>query len=69
MPQRLLNFFGGNVMERLTDALAVFGIMSGLNPSIYEWLSDISTTFALFMPVLGCIWLGVQIWSRVARGK
>lgn len=60
---------GESFMERITDAVAVLAVISGLNPGVYEWLSEISQVAALLVPILGCIWLGVQIWSRVTRGK
>lgn len=71
MPQRFLKFFSGwgAVVERITDFFAVFGLISWLNPAVYEWLNGVSSLAALFMPVLGCIWLAVQIWSRVTKGK
>ncbi len=59
----------GSIMERITDTLAVFAVLSGINPAVFKWISEISTIAALLMPILGCIWLGVQIWSRIARGK
>ena len=59
----------GHVMERITDTLAVFGILSWLNPAVLEWISGVSSLAALLMPIFGVIWLGVQIWSRIARGK
>lgn len=71
MPQRFFKLFSGwgNVMERIADFFAVFGILSWLNPAVLEWISGVSTLAAMLMPILGVIWLGVQIWSRVARGK
>lgn len=71
MPYRILSFYKGMgpVMERATDALAILAVLSGINPGILQWIGSISTVAALFMPILGCIWLAVQIWSRVARGK
>jgi hypothetical protein len=70
MPQRFLKFFPpGSMMERLTDGIAILAVITGVNPSIYFWLSEISTLAALIMPILGCMWLGVQIYSRVAKGK
>lgn len=59
----------GGMMERATDGVAVLAVISGINPGIYKWMSDISELGALLMPILGCVWLGVQIWSRVARNK
>lgn len=71
MPTRFIKFFSGYgaIMERITDFFAVFGLLSWLNPAVYDWLSGISSFAALMMPVLGCIWLAVQIWSRVVVGK
>lgn len=70
MVTRIFKLFSGSgVVERITDTLAVFAVLSGLNPSVLEWLSGISTMAGLLMPILGCIWLAVQIYSRVAKGK
>lgn len=62
-------FSGSGVVERITDSLAVFAVLSGLNPAVFEWISGISTMAGFLMPILGCIWLAVQIYSRVAKGK
>ena len=56
---------GGSMMERATDGLAVIAVITGINPEVYKSLSDFSEIGALLMPILGCVWLGVQIWSRV----
>ncbi len=60
---------GGSITERLTDAFAVLAVITGINPQIYFWLSETSTLAAMVMPILGCIWLGVQIYARAVRGK
>lgn len=70
MPHRFLNVFShGSTMERVTDAIAILAVITGINPAVYHWLADISGLAALLMPILGCMWLGVQIYSRVAKGK
>ena len=70
MPQRFLKLFPpGSIMERLTDGIAILAVITGVNPAIYYWLSEVSSVAALLMPILGCMWLGVQIWSRVAKDK
>ena len=56
-------------LERITDGLAIIAVMSGVNPAMLEWLQSVSQIAALLMPPLGVIWLAVQIWSRIARGK
>ena len=68
---RVLKLFSGTgaIVERITDSLAVFAVLSGLNPAVFEYISGVSTLAALLMPILGCIWLAVQIYSRVAKGK
>lgn len=60
---------GGSMLERLTDVVAILAVITGIHPGIYEWLSEISQLAALLVPILGCLWLGVQIWSRLAKGK
>lgn len=70
MPYRFFKLVpGGSMMERVTDALAILAVITGINPQIYLYLSEISAFAALLMPILGCMWLGVQIWSRVSGGK
>jgi hypothetical protein len=56
-------------MERITDFFAIFGVLSWLNPAVLEWISGFSTLAALLMPIFGCIWLAVQIYSRLTGGK
>lgn len=70
MPHRFLKLFPhGSIMERVTDAIAILAVITGINPAVYYWLSEISALAALLLPILGCMWLGVQIYSRVAKGK
>lgn len=59
----------GGTMERITDGVAILAVLSWVNPKIFEWLSDFSQLAALMLPILGCIWLGVQIAVRVTKGK
>lgn len=56
-------------MERITDAIAIIAVITGVNPDFFYWLGQTSQIAALLLPVLGCLWLGVQIWARVAKGK
>lgn len=71
MPQRFLKLFTGwgQVMERITDFFALFGVLTWLSPAVLEWVANISTLAALLMPIFGCVWLAVQIWSRIFKGK
>jgi hypothetical protein len=71
MPQRLLKFIptGDRLMERLTDLIASIGVLTWLAPGLYEWTASVSQFAALIMPILGAIWLGVQIWAKVFKGK
>ena len=55
--------------ERLTDGLAIIAVISGVSPGMMEWLQSVSQIAALLMPPLGVIWLAVQIWSKVTKGK
>lgn len=59
----------GGLIERATDGVAILAVVSWLNPGFYQWLSDFSQLAALMLPILGCLWLGVQITSRVVKGK
>ena len=60
---------GGWIMERATDALAIFAVLSAINPRLYQLLSDFSQLAALLMPIFGCIWLGVQIYRAFVPKK
>jgi hypothetical protein len=59
----------GTLMERATDVIATIGVATWFTPELYDFTASVSQGAALFMPVLGCIWLGVQIWSRIFKGK
>lgn len=61
-----LIFKGASMMDWTTTTVAVAGIAS---PAWLPVLSEISSVAALLMPILGVAWLGVQIVSRVIRGK
>jgi hypothetical protein len=56
-------------MERITDVIAAAGVATWFTPELYEWAASTSQFAALMMPIFGCVWLGVQIWYRVVRGK
>jgi hypothetical protein len=68
MPQRIIKIMSPP-WERITDALAVLAVMSGVDPTMMQWLQSVSEIAALLMPPLGVAWLGVQIWVRVSKGK
>lgn len=70
MPFRFIKFVqGGPILERITDGIAILAVITGINPTVYFWLSEISAIAALLMPILGCLWLAVQIYSRMAAGR
>lgn len=75
MPYRFfkLSASGEKIMDTVTNWIAYSGIAVGsatwMWPFLYEWVVQASHGAALFMPILGCMWLGVQIWSRLYRGK
>ena len=54
------------MQDRITDATAAGAITS---PIWLQWLYDATTDFsewaALWLPILGVIWLAVQIWSKI----
>lgn len=60
-------------METVTNWIAwggiAFGSATWVEPNFYAWVVNASHGAALFMPILGCVWLGVQIWSRLFQGK
>ena len=66
--QRVVKFISPP-WERLTDGLAIIAVISGVSPGMMEWLQSVSQIAALLMPPLGVIWLAVQIWSKVTKGK
>ena len=55
-----------NAVDRATDAAAVAAITS---PMWHHYLSDLSTLAGTAMPILGCIWLGVQIYYKTRKGN
>ena len=52
--------------DNLNNALAGLAILS---PWWLPWLQDVSTIAALLLPIFGGLWLLVQIWSRLFKGK
>ncbi len=60
-------------MYTITNWIAWVGIAVGgamwVEPNLCAWAVSASHGAALFMPVLGCVWLGVQIWYRIWQGK
>lgn len=59
----------GGLIERVTDFVAVFGVLSWLNPRVFTIISDYSQLAGLLLPILGCFWLAVQIVVRIAKGN
>lgn len=59
-------------METVTNWIAWCGIAAGgatwMWPDFYQWALSASNGAALLMPVMGCVWLGVQIWVKVSKG-
>lgn len=49
------------IIERATDLVATAGVVS---PIWVPMLGEISHLAGLLMPILGCVWLGVQIWKK-----
>ena len=68
MPYRFIKYPGA-LMERIADVFALFGIATLFQPGLYEIIADVSSFAALLMPILGCGWLAVQMWTRLTRGK
>lgn len=54
------------ISERLTDVAAIASVAS---PWWLPWLSTTSEIAGLLLPVLGVIWLIVQIWVRVKHNR
>ena len=53
--------------DNLTSWLAGLAVIS---PMWLPWLQDVSTIAALLLPILGGIWLLVQIWAKLFfKGK
>lgn len=52
--------------EHVTNWMAGLAVLS---PFWLPWLQDVSTIAALLLPILGGLWLLVQIWSKIYKGK
>lgn len=52
--------------DHLTNWLATLAVLS---PVWLPFLMDVSQIAALLLPILGGLWLLVQIWSKVFRNK
>jgi len=55
--------------ERMTDGVAILAVLSWINKDLYLWLQQTSEVAALATPILGLVWLVVQIYFRVTKGK
>jgi hypothetical protein len=53
-----------HVIERVTTGVAAGAIIS---PAWLPALKDLSETAALLLPILGAVWLFVQIMTRIFR--
>ena len=49
------------VIKYATDAVAVAAVSTWFQPSWLDALSDISIFSAKLVPILGCVWLLIQI--------
>lgn len=58
---------GGYMIERATDGVAVLAVFSWISPGFHDWLSSFSDIFTLLMPVLGSIWLAIQIGGAIRK--
>ena len=52
--------------DHLNSWLATLAVLS---PVWLPWLQDVSTVAALLLPIFGGMWLMVQIWSKIFKGK
>lgn len=52
--------------DTFTSAAATLALFS---PMWLPMLQDVSAFAALLLPILGGLWLIVQIWSKVFKGK
>jgi hypothetical protein len=50
--------------ERVTDGIAVAALFS---PGWLPYFEEASREAGLFLPILGAVWLIVQIWDKVFR--
>lgn len=54
------------IVERTTNAIAAGAAVS---PWWLPSLGDISSGAALLLPILGVVWLGVQIYFKITERK
>lgn len=52
-------------MEKLTDGVAMLAIISWVNDGFYHWLQGVSELAAIMTPILGLVWLIIQIYVRL----
>ena len=54
------------MQDRMTDVTAAGALTS---PFWLQWLHDATSNMsdfaALWLPILGVLWLGVQIWAKI----
>lgn len=57
------------IIERATDGIALAAIAALAAPDWPAWLATVSQDAALALPILGCLWLIVQIGCRLIGKK
>lgn len=63
---------GFRMIEKATDGVAAIAVLSWMNPTLLQWLSDVSQLAALATPILGFAWLAIRLceWAyRKLRAK
>ena len=53
-----------NPVDRATDAIAAAAVTS---PIWHDWILTMSASAGVLLPILGCIWLVVQIYYKWRR--
>lgn len=56
---------GGTMTDRATDGVAAIAVLSWMNPTMLQWLTDVSQLAALITPILGFVWLTARfgVWG------
>jgi len=57
------------IIEAATSVVALASVAAGFSGGVNHWLELISAEAALFMPILGAVFLAVQIYYKIAKGK
>ena len=55
------------LVSKITDIVAIFAVIGWLNDTVYLWLEQFSEVAALLTPILGLVWLMIQMYIKITH--